>query len=356
MYDNGPGFGTSISPAHFALLVACNLLTGLGANASQISAVNTVAKSFPESARATTTALVLSGFGLSAFWFSTIAQIFFPGDTSALLLLLSLATSIPSLIAVFVVRPVPLPPTCPGPEGDQTSNYEHIPNGEVVPFTTDCPVIAEEDTCRTPLLGAEPEVGSSSTLAIGYTKGRSRPDTLLDIHGTMLFRTLDFYFLFMIILFLAGTGVMYINNVGAITLALVAKSNPAYDETEASKQQGVQVSTLSIGNFIGRILIGLISDFARSYFRLPRGYCLCLVSLLFIVSQACAIGVSNISTLRMATATLGLAYGSLFGILPVIIIDWFGLGECIPVRSHGRSRDNPFDLPLIDICMHSSFI
>ncbi|KAI6160925.1 hypothetical protein EDD17DRAFT_735391 [Pisolithus thermaeus] len=44
-----------------------------------------------------------------------------------------------------------------------------------------------------------------------------------------------------------------INNVGAIPLALVAKSNPTYDEVEASKQQAAQVSTLSMGNFAGRI-------------------------------------------------------------------------------------------------------
>ncbi|KAI5992654.1 major facilitator superfamily domain-containing protein [Pisolithus marmoratus] len=325
MYDDDTGSGTSLSPAYFVLLITYCLLTGLGANAGLTAAVNTVAKSFPESARATTIGLVLSSFGLSAFCFSTIAHIFFPGNTSALLLLLSFATSIPSLIAVFIVRPVPLLPTYPDPEVDQTRTYEHIQNGEV-PFMTDRSVIVEEDDGRTPLLGDR--VGSSSALEVGHAKDCSRPDTLLDIRGMMLFRTLDFYLLFVIMLLLAGTGIMYINNVGAITLALVAKSNPAYDETEASKQQGVQVSTLSVGNFVGRMLTGsLISDFTHSYFRLPRAYCLCFVSLLFIVSQAFAIRVSNVSTLRMATATLGLAYGSLFGILSVIIIDWFGLAH-----------------------------
>ncbi|KAI5992650.1 major facilitator superfamily domain-containing protein [Pisolithus marmoratus] len=308
MYGDGTGSGTSISSVHFALLITCSLLTGLGANAGVTAAVNTVAKSFPESARATTTGLVLSSLGLSAFCFSTIAQIFFPGDTSALLLLLSLATSIPPLLAVFIVRPVPLPPIGPGPEGDQTRHYERIPNGEVVPFIADCSASVEED---------------DRPLEIGYAGGPLRPDILLDIHGKMLFRALDFYLLFTITLLC----IMYINNVGAISRALIAKSNPKYDETEASKQQVAQVSTLSIGNFAGRILIGLSSDFSHSYFRLPRGYYLCFVSLLFILSQTFAIGVSDISTLRMATAILGLAYGSLIGTLPVIIIDWFGLAH-----------------------------
>jgi hypothetical protein len=47
-----------------------------------------------------------------------------------------------------------------------------------------------------------------------------------------------------------------INNVGSISQALYAKGNPNYDELEASRWQAAQVSTLSICNFAGRILIG----------------------------------------------------------------------------------------------------
>ncbi|KAI6103098.1 hypothetical protein EDD16DRAFT_1644011 [Pisolithus croceorrhizus] len=154
---------------------------------------------------------------------------------------------------MFVVRPIPLPPTCSGPGGDQTGNYEPIPSGEVAPFIADHLVGVGEEGARMSLLGARPKAGSSPALGMGYTKGRLRPDTLLDLCGTMLFRSLDSYILFIITLLLTGMGLMYINNVGAIPLALVAKSNPTYDEVEASKQQAAQVSTLSMGNFAGRI-------------------------------------------------------------------------------------------------------
>ncbi|KAI6160924.1 hypothetical protein EDD17DRAFT_1594842 [Pisolithus thermaeus] len=69
MYDDGTGLGTSVSTAHFALLITCGFLTALGARAGIISAINATAKSFPESARATTTDLVLSGFGLRVLFF-----------------------------------------------------------------------------------------------------------------------------------------------------------------------------------------------------------------------------------------------------------------------------------------------
>ena len=135
-----------------------------------------------------------------------------------------------------------------------------------------------------------------------------------------------------------------INNVGSISQALYAKAHTVYDDVEASKWQAAQVSILSLGNFAGRILIGdvctpltcviltnfvpgLVSDFVHTRLRLPRAYCLCIVSTLFIISQTIAIMVSSVETLWVATLLLGFAYGSLFGSSPTIIIDWFGLGK-----------------------------
>jgi MFS family permease len=72
---------------------------------------------------------------------------------------------------------------------------------------------------------------------------------------------------------------------------------------------------------------GLISDFAYTRLRLPRVYSLCIVSSLFIISQAAAIIVSSVEALWVATLLLGLAYGSLFGSCPTIMIEWFGLAH-----------------------------
>lgn len=53
--------------------------------------------------------MVLSGYGLSAFLFSSLAHAIFPGNTSAFILLLALGTSLPMIIGFFLVRPIPLP-------------------------------------------------------------------------------------------------------------------------------------------------------------------------------------------------------------------------------------------------------
>ena len=53
--------------------------------------------------------IVISGFGLSAFLFSTIAHVAFPGNTSDFLLILAVGTALPMVLGFFLVRPIPLP-------------------------------------------------------------------------------------------------------------------------------------------------------------------------------------------------------------------------------------------------------
>ena len=59
--------------------------------------------------RAVTVGLVMSGFGLSAFFFSSISHTLFPGNTSDFLLVLALGTAIPMIFGFFFVRIIPLP-------------------------------------------------------------------------------------------------------------------------------------------------------------------------------------------------------------------------------------------------------
>lgn len=51
---------------------------------------------------------MISGFGLSAFFFSTLAHTAFSDDTSSFLTVLALGTTAPMIIALFIVRIVPL--------------------------------------------------------------------------------------------------------------------------------------------------------------------------------------------------------------------------------------------------------
>lgn len=52
-----------------------------------------------------------------------------------------------------------------------------------------------------------------------------------------------------------------------------------------------------------------------------------LVSALFVLSQVAAIYQEDVEGLWKVSSLLGLAYGSLFGLAPMVVLEWFGLGE-----------------------------
>ena len=149
--------------------------------------------------RATTTGLVLSGLGLSAFLFSLLARTLFPGDTSALLLMLAIGTATPMLMGLFIVTPVPLPPTSSNArDGTTIEGYDPIPSEDAVVFVGEGQVMlgpevdTEADAESAPLLSNEQES------SLHRERGVGDKDLLPDIHGKRLWLTPDFYLVFVI--------------------------------------------------------------------------------------------------------------------------------------------------------------
>lgn len=381
--DGMSGFG-------FTLIILFAICSGLGGNAGLTAAVNATAKSFPDTLRGTATGVVLSGFGLSAFLFSTIAHTAFPGDTSSFLLLLALGTSLPMLIGVFFVRPIPFtPPPSDGLEevnerlltGEDTRQQEHLDDAYAPIVVGGVFENVDAEESATPLLASEAsslfesergstllddsasDSGTITPKRVGDTnmshlqfpdaptttaaarsqshRGRSRTLSKMrahghgehgDVHGLNLFRKLEFWIIFAIMSLLSGTGLMWINNVGAVAQALYAHANPTTFDTPAgieaaSKLQATNVSFTSIGNCIGRILIGIVADIGRTRWGISRPTFLCVVAIGFVLSQAFAARVEDPDALYIASGLVGVVYGGLFGLCPVIIIEWFGLGH-----------------------------
>ena len=113
---------------------------------------------------------------------------------------------------------------------------------------------------------------------------------------------------------------------GSIAQALLAHSNPAYDERESAIWQAAQVSAISLASFSGRILIGIVADTIKSRYRIPRSFCLPVMASLFILAQLLLTAIGDVRHLWTESVLLGLAYGCWFGLLPTISIEWFGLG------------------------------
>ena len=203
------------------LLTFCMFLTGAAGSAGLTAGMNAVAKSFPDRSRAAATGSVLAGFGLSAFLFSMLGQTFYHGDAGGLLLLLSIGTTIPSIVGLFLIRPYPV-------EGETLGR-----------ISLD---ITEEEECvlaRQVSLGASPESqvvthrdvesdhemegsGLLPTPADPLIRPRrpradstgSIPPTQLHYTPWDVFQMLDFHLLFTVLALLCGVGLMWINNVG----------------------------------------------------------------------------------------------------------------------------------------------
>lgn len=379
---------TTFSPAVLALMF-WEFVTGVGGNAGIAASLNGTAKSFPDHSRATVTGLVISGFGLSAFLFSSIAHIFFPGNTSDFLLLLALGTSIPPLIGMFFIRIVPhaahpdhiepitaggVPAAAEafspvvGPEAyDRLDDHEedegslersssvHFRPGSIrAPSSPNMrrPLLSrisftrpQSDSRRQSLVSPHPlndresdqeddaefeelRESTSSLLPKPLSKRSSRiMITHPDLHGWELLKANDFWLIFSILSLLSGTGLMYINNVGSITQALFINDRGSWEEHAGSKIQAQQVSLTSLGNCLGRAIIGVSADFVHSRTGAPRVYLVTLISVIFLFSQLIARGVGHVDELWKASLSVGLAYGGTFGLLPVITIEWFGLNH-----------------------------
>lgn len=82
-----------------ALLSFCSFLSGVGSCSAFQAAMKVATLNWPTH-RGTATAFPLAAFGLSAFFYTFIAGIAFPGNTSSLLALLSFGTSLVVLAAL----------------------------------------------------------------------------------------------------------------------------------------------------------------------------------------------------------------------------------------------------------------
>jgi hypothetical protein len=278
------------------------MATGVGGSAGLSSAVNAAAKSFPDKTRASATGTVLAGFGLSAFFFSLIGHYLFEGDAGGLLMVLTFGTSLPMFLGSFLVKPIPqvegtdgydpLPHHSETPEifFEDADNTHQRPSFESPPASrrtsksyprsrtssleltrsvsptprgralhahfADLPEV--EDDLVSPSPVPSPALPPYRPRHSQHTRSSSAslPPTAIHHSPLDLLLEQDFYILFAVLALLCGTGLMYINNVGTVALALAREGRVEYDGKVVGHWQARQVATVSIWNCTGRILGG----------------------------------------------------------------------------------------------------
>lgn len=264
-------------------------LTGAGGSAGLSSAVNTTAKSFPDTTRASATGAVLAGFGLSAFLFSTLGHVVYPGDAAGLLGLLAVGTGLPMLAGSWFIRPVPprdvkgyqvLEQTATA-EGEDGYDSDHAHTQRRV----DIPEIIITGETRASVDMFRVRSNNSVELEQGRSRSMHQHRALHDLgeggeeddydremalakeaardddegrsyHPMELACHPPFLALALVLGLLCGTGLMYINNVGLVVLALAREGRVEYDAEKVGGWQAKMVGLVSIWNCSGRILGG----------------------------------------------------------------------------------------------------
>ncbi|KAK7539341.1 major facilitator superfamily domain-containing protein [Phyllosticta citribraziliensis] len=330
-YDNGPGSMSMV------LLSFLSFLTGLGSSGAFSAALKTAATNWPNH-RGTATAFPLAAFGLSAFFFTTISRVVFPGNTSGLLMLLACLTLGMAFVGTFFLQLV----------SPENASYSAVPTGENAghrprksresDFFGGLPEedrtdqeasigpssrVQSETTSLLSELTASEESKSISQVTVSESQDESSHRT--GISGVRLLRTLTCWQLFSVLGLLTGIGLMTINNIGHDTTALWSHYDDSASKEFISHAQLTQVSIISVGSFLGRLTSGIGSDFIVKQLGLSRFWCLILSALIFTTGQFVAMNIEDPNHLWMLSGLTGLAYGALFGVFPSIVADAFGV-------------------------------
>ncbi|CAJ2513757.1 Uu.00g018760.m01.CDS01 [Anthostomella pinea] len=369
-----------------------SFLSGLGGCMAFAAAIKTSALNWPHH-RGTATAFPLAAFGLSAFFYSLIGSIFFPGSPSSFLMLLSCGTSGMTLVGFFFLRVLPpsspyqaVPaadpaitdsqelhrttsqeskasragrgnPSEPGkpPSSTTTSTRmtldasdqgdERTEIGDSSHFNGSSRAVDVELAADSAPSGVPDEADERSSLLSQSTTSSSLPGEILvqssvdmdrshrvDIRGFMnLVKTLEFWQQFVIMAILSGIGIMTINNIGNNAKALWKHYDDSIDDKTIILHQQLHVSILSIGSFVGRLLSGVGSDLLVKVLHASRIWCLVVASVVFSLAQICALTILSPHLLGFVSGLSGLGYGFLFGVFPSIVAESFGI--------HGLSQN-----------------
>ncbi|KAJ3296728.1 hypothetical protein HK104_001289 [Borealophlyctis nickersoniae] len=310
-------FQGAIASRSYLLAAFFYSLVGLGSAGSYNAALTTNVRNWNAKDHGFVVGTSVSFFGLSAFIFSQLSYIFYREDadsnphstvphhsamdTHGFLLFLAFTTGGVNLLAMFCLTDLSREPGMRMTHfGDGDNSTSSLLSNDASSARSSSSHLDDRD---------EEENGSESV--------RARPKADLSF-----FTNVDAWVLFAAFGLLVGTGLMYINNIGAIVVAL---SSAPSDSPPVSRTQSTQVSLISIFNCIGRIVTGIASDYAKRVAGIRRDVFLIGAASLFLISQLIATRVASIALLHVCTVLVGFAYGSLFSSAPVIVGNWFGI-------------------------------
>jgi hypothetical protein len=314
------------------MLCLFSFITGMASCSAFSASIKTAALNYPD-ARGTATAFPLAAFGLSALFFAVIA-LALPHDTYSFLMLLAVGTFIMPILAFPFLNVTP-PNTYAalsqgsGSRRKSTADESSALNSPVTSSfrETSPPPYLTSNVRDSPFYDDE-EASAEDLNRSKHSEQLVRESlehSALDVRGWPLVYYSQFWIIFALLGILTGIGLMTINNIGIVTLALWRHSDRDVSKNFITRTQSMHVSILSFCSFSGRLISGIGSDWLVKRFGASRFWCLVASSCLMCIAQYTSISLEDPHLLILISSVTGLGYGMLFGVQPSIVANTFGV-------------------------------
>lgn len=308
-----------------------------------LAALATNMANFSDASSGTVSGVLLAFFGLSASLFSQIKSQLFSGKdelvdlsevfqgtiaTQSFLMFLTVVTTSAYLIsAVFVVKvrkdtEEDAGKVDPAVEisKDTTKDFEikHISrsstiapgaNGEYNVLEYSSPKITEAKNHPLPSQQDEPAKYNPF-----LTPVEKRPKQVV-VSAT---------FWFFVLAQLLQQGFSYINNIDSIVEAVLDLDNPP-SHSRAVALTGFHVTLISVGNCAGRLISGIVSDWAVQRFRVSRSVFFLFSEVLILVPLAMMSRLASLPELILNSCLIGATYGATGALFASMTRDFFGI-------------------------------
>lgn len=334
-------------------------LVGFGSVTSFFAGLKAAQANFPNH-RGSAGAIPVGAYGLAATLFSLIAAKFFKGDAGELLAFLAYFCGSVAFLGSWFVHVFPLATELPPDAVAVLVNMSRsrslkgsfsfwgigsrTPRSSVSLLLTDQRPFVEQMRLLSQALAhkdSSVSLNNANSVFIESTsaqeaeplthsnKSSQAPSieaTNLAPQGSIetikfLLKNKTFLTHYVILSLLSGVCQMYIYTVGFIIRAQFnysgLKGNPA-------GLQAVQVSTISLASFAGRVVSGVVSDYIYKTLRAQRQWVIVCTICLVFVSQILLIYANGIHGITVISMVIGFGYGILNGTYPAIMADEFG--------------------------------
>jgi hypothetical protein len=146
------------------------------------------------------------------------------------------------------------------------------------------------------------------------------------------FRSETVYLLAYNMFALIGSGLMYINNVGAlgtsrllnVVISLLPEDMDAHNPLVQQLQKR-HVALISMLSFLARIVIGFSADICLNSFRIPKTLWALVGAGLVTAGFGSSLYVTHADQLTWVTCLISIGYGTIWTSMPILVGEYFGL-------------------------------